>query len=69
MLPGSFGGRRCHSLAIDGTRAILRTSLVHNTEVLPIQVDAGDGTVTLDGRVLAADPVSEVPLSRRYLLG
>jgi urease alpha subunit len=34
-----------------------------------VQVDSGDGTVTLDGRVLAVDPVSEVPLNRRYLLG
>jgi urease subunit alpha len=62
-------GSRRRFVAIDGTRAILRTSLVYNTEVLPIRVDAADGTVTLDGRVLAADPVSEVPLSRRYLLG
>jgi urease alpha subunit len=43
-------------------------SLVHNTAVLPVEVDPGDGTVTLDGRVLAIEPVGEVPLSRRYLL-
>jgi urease alpha subunit len=36
--------------------------------VLPIEVDPGDGTVTLEARVLAVEPVSEVPLSRRYLL-
>jgi urease subunit alpha len=62
-------GSRRRFVAVHGTREILRTSLVHNTEVLPIQVDPRDGTVTLDGRVLATDPVSEVPLSRRYLLG
>ena len=33
-----------------------------------IDVDVRDGTVTLDGRPLAVDPVAEVPLSRRYLL-
>jgi hypothetical protein len=33
-----------------------------------ISMNLGDGVVTLDGRRLAADPVSEVPLSRRYLL-
>jgi hypothetical protein len=33
-----------------------------------ILVDHADGTVTLEGRVLAVDPVSEVPLNRRYLL-
>jgi urease alpha subunit len=31
-------------------------------------VDRHDGTVTLDGRLVAVNPVSEVPLSRRYLL-
>jgi hypothetical protein len=41
----------------------------HNTAVLPIEVDPGDGTVTLETRVLAVEPVSEVPLSRRYLPG
>lgn len=56
-------------VAVRGTRTALRGSMVHNAAVLPVQVDPGDGTVTLDGRVLAADPVSEVPLSRRYLLG
>jgi urease alpha subunit len=42
--------------------------MVHNTAVPPIEVDSVDGTVTLDGRVLAVDPVADVPLSRRYLL-
>jgi urease alpha subunit len=56
-------------VAVRGTRAALRGSLVRNTAVPPIQVDPIDGTVTLDGRILAVDPVSEVPLSRRYLLG
>ena len=31
-------------------------------------VDPVDGTVTLAGRVLASEPVTEVPLSRRYFL-
>jgi urease subunit alpha len=55
--------------AIRETRAVLRRTLVHNTSVLPVQVDPGDGTVALEGRVLAVDPVTEVPLNRRYLLG
>ena len=33
-----------------------------------IEVSPQDGTVTLDGRVLRTDPVTDVPLSRRYLL-
>ena len=51
-----------------GTRSVTRGSLVHNTAVLPVEVDPGDGTVTLDGEVVAVEPVGEVPLSRRYLL-
>ena len=55
-------------VVVRGTRTIVRDALVHNTSVLPVQVDPVDGTVVLDGEVLAVDPVAEVPLSRRYLL-
>ena len=51
-----------------GTRNILRGDLVANTAVPPIEVSKVDGTVTLGGRVLAAEPVPEVPLNRRYFL-
>jgi urease subunit alpha len=61
-------GSRRRFTAVTGTRSATRGSLVHNTAVLPVEVDPGDGTVTLDGRVLAIEPVGEVPLSRRYLL-
>jgi urease subunit alpha len=61
-------GSRRRYVAVRGTRSIRRASLVHNTAAPPIEVDRRDGTVTLDGRVLAAEPVGEVPLSRRYLL-
>jgi len=55
-------------VAVHGTRAVRRDSLVRNVAVPAIEVDVSDGTVTLDGRVLACEPVTEVPLSRRYLL-
>jgi urease subunit alpha len=61
-------GSRRRFAAVTGTRAAARGSMVHNTAVPPIEVDSVDGTVTLDGRVLAVDPVADVPLSRRYLL-
>jgi urease alpha subunit len=48
---------------------LLRGGLVANTAVPPIEVSLEDGTVTLDGHSLRADPVERVPLSRRYLLG
>ena len=60
-------GRRF--VAVEGTREVQRSSLLHNRAVPAIDVDPVDATVTLDGVVLAVAPVAEVPLSRRYLLG
>jgi urease subunit alpha len=66
-------GRRLGSqrrfAAVRGTRQVSRGALLANTAVTPVEVDLADGTVRLRGRVLAAEPVSEVPLNRRYLLG
>jgi urease subunit alpha len=59
-------GRRL--TAVRGTRGLTRDSLVRNRAVAAIDVDVRDGSVTLDGARLAVDPVTEVPLSRRYLL-
>jgi urease subunit alpha len=55
-------------ISVRGTRGLTRESLARNRMVAPIEIDVDDGRVTLDGRVLAIDPVTEVPLSRRYLL-
>jgi len=55
-------------IAVRGTRGLTREALARNRAVAAIQVDVADGTVSLGGRPLAVDPVSEVPLSRRYLL-
>ncbi|HET9723919.1 MAG TPA: urease subunit alpha [Actinomycetota bacterium] len=55
-------------VAVQGTRGITRESLVANRAIVEIEVDPSDGRVTLEGRLLAAEPVAEVPLSRRYLL-
>ena len=59
---------RRRMVAVRGTRGIGRADLVANTSVPPVEVSPVDGTVTLEHRVLGADPVSAVPLSRRYLL-
>ena len=61
-------GTRRRLVAVRETRAIRRDGLARNRTVPPIEVSAVDGTVTLDGRVLRTDPVTEVRLSRRYLL-
>jgi urease subunit alpha len=55
-------------VAVKDTRGLTRDSLARNRSVAPVEVDVADGTVRLDGHVLAIDPVAEVPLSRRYLL-
>jgi urease subunit alpha len=55
-------------IAARGTRGLTRASLALNRAVAPIEVDVDDGSVTLDGRPLAVEPVPEVPLSRRYFL-
>ncbi len=55
-------------VAVAGTRGLTREALVAGRAWLPVEVDPGDGTVTLGGRTLAAEPVRSVPLSRRYLL-
>jgi urease subunit alpha len=60
------GGRAV--LPVRRTRGLTRDSLVRNRVTAAVEVDVTDGTVTLDGRRLAVDPVREVPLSRRYLL-
>jgi urease subunit alpha len=55
-------------VAVRGTRSIRREDLARNRTVPEIDVSPEDGTVTLGGQVLRCDPVTEVPLSRRYLL-
>ena len=55
-------------LAVRGCRGLTRASLHANQATAPVEVDPGDGRVTLAGRLLAAEPVTEVPLSRRYFL-
>jgi urease subunit alpha len=64
----SLGSHRRFT-AVQGCRQVRRDRLVANRACPPITVDPGDGTVRLDERILAAQPVTEVPLSRKYLLG
>ena len=55
-------------IAVSGTRGLSRESLIRNRAIAAIEADVTDGSVTLDGRPLAMEPVAEVPLSRAYLL-
>ena len=55
-------------IVVAGCRGLTRASLALNRATAPIEVNPIDGRVTLAGRALAAKPVTEVPLSRRYFL-
>ena len=55
-------------IAVAGCRGLTRASLALNRATAPIAVDPTDGRVTLAGRALAAEALTSVPLSRRYLL-
>ena len=70
-MDGGFAARsgtRRRVVAVRGTRSVRRGGLVRNTATADIEVDPGDGTVTLAGRTLAAPPSTDLPLNRRYLL-
>jgi urease subunit alpha len=67
-IKGRIGSRR-RFVAVEDTRSVRRDTLARNRAVPHIEVDPHHGTVTLDGRVLAVEPVGDVPLGRRYVLG
>jgi len=62
-------GTRRRVVAVHGTRTVRREGLVANTATADVEVDPTDGTVRLDGRVLASEPATELPMNRTYLLG
>jgi urease subunit alpha len=53
---------------VRGVRGLTRAALHANRATAPVDIDVRSGAVSLAGRPLAVAPVSEVPLSRRYLL-
>jgi urease subunit alpha len=61
-------GTRRTLVPVGGVRGLTRAALHANRATPPIDIDVRTGAVSLDGRPLAVEPVSEVPLSRRYLL-
>jgi urease subunit alpha len=67
-LEGGMPRTRRRLSAVRGTRGLTRTDLVANRAVPDVEVSPDDGEVTLGKRVLACEPVGQVPLSRRYLL-
>ena len=61
-------GTRRALVPVSGVRGLARSSLVANRATPAVDIDVRTGAVSLAGVSLAVDPVTEVPLSRRYLL-
>ena len=55
-------------ISIADVRGLTRGSMALNRGAASIEVDPVDGRVSLAGRPLAAEPLTDVPLSRRYFL-
>ena len=55
-------------VAVRGCRGLTRASLARNRATAAIEVDPGDGRVTLGGVPVAAQPATDLPLSWRYFL-
>ena len=55
-------------IPVSGTRGLTRADLARNRATVPIEIDPREGRVTLAGRPLAVEPVTELPLNRRYFL-
>jgi len=53
-------------IGVKGCRGLTRASLAWNRSTAAIEVDPGDGRVTLGGIPVAAEPATDLPLSRRY---
>jgi urease subunit alpha len=66
---GFASNTRRRVVAVHGTRGLTRDDLIANTAApAGLEISRRDGTVTVDGTVLACEPTPVVPLSRRYLL-
>jgi urease subunit alpha len=63
----TLGSRRAF-IAVKRTRGLTRADLHMNKSTAPVDVDPVDGTVTLDGSVLAVAPASELRLNRSHFL-
>jgi len=50
-------GSRRRFVAVRDTRSVRRDALVANTASPPVEVERSDGTVSIEGRVLRAEPV------------
>jgi urease subunit alpha len=61
-------GTRRRIVPVRRCRGLTRADLRWNRAMAPIEIDPGDGRVSLAGRLLAVEPATDLPLNRRYFL-
>jgi urease subunit alpha len=70
FLGNSMAGRLEHPLAaVENTRGgISKQSMVHNSAMPHIEVDAETYEVRADGQLLTCEPATVLPMAQRYFL-
>ncbi|MGE4481164.1 urease subunit alpha [Acidocella sp.] len=66
-LAGKLGLNKMQ-LPARGTRNLTKADMLHNTALPDIRVDAETFDVFVDGELASCEPLTEVPLGRRYML-
>jgi urease subunit alpha len=66
-LAGELGLRK-RVVAVQGTRAIGKKHMIHNSALPRIDVDPQSYDVRADGELLRCEPASVLPLAQRYFL-
>jgi urease subunit alpha len=66
-LPGGLGLAR-ELVAVQGTRTIDKSAMIHNTALPKIEVDPETYEVRADGALLTCAPATVLPLAQRYFL-
>ena len=64
---GKYGLAK-ETLAVQGTRGIGKSDMVHNSATPQIEVNPETYEVRADGEVLVCEPARELPLAQRYFL-
>ena len=55
-------------VAVRDTRRLAKSDMVENDALPDVRVDADTFAVTIDGTLVEAEPVSELPMAQRYFL-
>ena len=64
---GKYGLAK-ETLAVQGTRGIGKSDMVHNSAIPQIEVNPETYEVRADGELLTCEPARELPLAQRYFL-